>query len=294
MTTWTCPICAGRTCAAASPCGDVWSGRTQATRLPRAELVSTAALPPAVKPAATLDGLDKRLDRTCTNVVELFERVLRLEWGSRPEGAPKDDAASPATPHGTSEGSKAPPTPPSVAGISKPEPVGGPTFWQPAHARQVPGPTSATTLERLVADNRALTEQVTRLQEDGNARLALARIRKVLELPEGASDQELVDEVARIRSALVAVWGGTSEPKPTIDRTAFVNRWIAPSGPYRVKVRENPDEWFTPKDQPDPTMEITLSFRAPREECKELQAISERGGPLRVRLEPAAKAGAPR
>ena len=154
MTAWTCPICAGRTCAAASPCGDVWSGRAQATRLPRAGLASVQNAP-----------------------------------------------APPAPAHGTSEGSKTPPTPPSVAGTGKPAPVGGPTFWQPA-----PGPTSATTLERLVADNQALTEQVTHLQEASNARLALARIRKVLELPEGASDQELVDEVARIRRGLGELW----------------------------------------------------------------------------------------
>lgn len=121
-------------------------------------------------------------------------------------GPPQNAPASPATPHGTSEGSKTPPTPPSVAGTGKPAPVGGPTFWQPAPARPVPGPTSATTLERLTADNQALTEQVTHLQEASNARLALARIRKVLELPEGASDQELVDEVARIRRGLGELW----------------------------------------------------------------------------------------
>mgnify|MGYP003501802812 CR=1 FL=1 len=159
MTAWTCPICAGRTCAAASPCGDVWSGRAQATRLPRAGLASVQNAP-----------------------------------------------APHATTHGTSDGSKIDSRACPGQGVGHPAPVGGPTFWQPAPPPPAPGPTSATTLERLTADNQALTEQVTRLQEASNARLALARIRKVLELPEGTGDQELVDEVARIRRGLGELW----------------------------------------------------------------------------------------
>lgn len=126
-------------------------------------------------------------------------RTLPLE---SPQNAP----ASLAAPHGTSDGSKIDSRACPGQGAGHPAPVGGPTFWQSAPARPVPGPTSATTLERLTADNQALTEQVTRLQEASNARLALARIRKVLELPEGASDQELVDEVARIRRGLGELW----------------------------------------------------------------------------------------
>lgn len=121
-------------------------------------------------------------------------------------GPPQNAPASLAAPHGTSDGSKIDSRACPGQGAGHPAPVGGPTFWQSAPARPVPGPTSATTLERLVADNQALTEQVTHLQEASNARLALARIRKVLELPEGASDQELVDEVARIRRGLGELW----------------------------------------------------------------------------------------
>lgn len=174
MTAWTCPICEGRGCSAERPC-------------------KRPASPRAFWDCPVCDGAK------CSDRVPCCPDA---RWRELPQNAP----ASPGATHGTSEGSKAPPTPLSVAGTGKPVPVDGPTFWQSAPARPVPGPTSATTLERLVADNQALTEQVTHLQEASNARLALARIRKVLELPEGASDQELVDEVARIRRGLGELW----------------------------------------------------------------------------------------
>lgn len=104
-------------------------------------------------------------------------------------GPPQNAATSPVTPHGTSEESKAPPDRQSVAALGE--------RWYDDVIK-----ADFEALEKrvahLVADNRALTDQVTRLQADSTARLMLTRIRRVLLLGDEVPDHGVVDEVDKM------------------------------------------------------------------------------------------------
>lgn len=81
----------------------------------------------------------------------------------------------------------------------------------PDASEGLPGPATGhlvATLSRLTTDNRALTDQVTRLQEDSRARLMLTRIRRILLLGDEVPDQDVVDEVDRVakRATLAGKW----------------------------------------------------------------------------------------